>query len=73
MRDVLETCPVEKRPALSKMAARVVDPANKSGRASKPAAIRLKCLECCAWQAAEVRRRQIRNCALWGLGGQVDE
>jgi hypothetical protein len=73
-RDVLETCPTEKRAGLAKMAARVADPDTKSGRPSKPAAIRLKCLECCAWQANEVRNCQIFNCALWGLGGQkVDD
>jgi len=64
-RNVLETCP-EDRVALH---------ASKRDRLEKApntrsVAIRLKCLECCAWQPAEVRNCQIVNCALWGLGGQ---
>lgn len=62
-RNVLETCPESSRSVYRGMAGRI-------GR-SKKAAIRLKCLECCAWQAAEVKRCQIVNCALWGLGGQA--
>lgn len=72
MRDVLETCPAEKRERYAKRAAQVVDPDTKSGRPSKPSAIRLKCLECCCWQEAEVRNCKIYNCALWGLGGQAE-
>ena len=43
-----------------------------SGR-SRKWAIRLKCLDCCCWQAAEVRRCHIDDCALWPyrLGGKV--
>ena len=29
------------------------------------AIVRLKCLECCAWNAAEVSKCEIRSCALW--------
>lgn len=64
MRDVLETCPPELRERHASKAANVHQ---------RSKAIRLKCLECCAWQEAEVRNCQIRNCALWGLGGQKKE
>jgi len=71
-RDILSGCPPSFRGVLEKMAAKVTHPTGKSGRASKPAAIRIKCLECCNWQPSEVRRCQIRDCALWGLGGQAE-
>lgn len=29
-------------------------------------AIRLKCLDCCCWNAAEVRRCPVEECPLWG-------
>lgn len=34
-------------------------------RISRSKAIRLKCLDCCAGQAAEVRRCPATNCSLW--------
>lgn len=34
-------------------------------RVSRSKAIRLKCLDCCADQAAEVRRCPATNCPLW--------
>lgn len=34
-------------------------------RITRAKAIRLKCLECCCGQAAEVRRCHIESCALW--------
>lgn len=34
-------------------------------RVSRSKAIRLKCLDCCAGQAAEVRRCPVTNCSLW--------
>ena len=34
-------------------------------RLSRSKAIRLKCLDCCAGQSAEVRRCPATNCALW--------
>lgn len=61
-RDLLASCPADRRDRWRSTALRV-------GK-SKKAAIRIKCLECCCWQEAEVRRCQIRDCALWGLGGQ---
>ena len=67
MRDVLATCPTDQREKHVKRAGLV-----HAGR-SKVAAIRLKCLECCAWQASEARRCQIKDCALWGLGGQREK
>lgn len=56
--DPLGTCPPERRRNYEKMAARAT-----SG--SFPAILRLKCLECCAWDASEVGRCEIRGCALW--------
>lgn len=35
-------------------------------------AIRLKCLECCAWQPGEVRLCTIPTCALYPYRGVVD-
>lgn len=61
-RDLLATCPQASRDRWKSTALR-------AGK-SRKAAIRLKCLECCAWQMAEVARCQIRDCALWGWGGQ---
>lgn len=61
-RDVLSTCPPGRRKRFERMAARI--------EKSRKVAIRLKCLECCAWQTVEVSRCQIRDCALWGFGGQ---
>ena len=34
-------------------------------RITRAKAIRLKCLDCCCGQAAEVRRCHIESCALW--------
>ena len=34
-------------------------------RISRSKAIRLKCLDCCAGQSAEVRRCPATNCPLW--------
>lgn len=34
-------------------------------RVGRSKAIRLKCLDCCADQAAEVRRCPAENCPLW--------
>lgn len=68
-RDVLATCPSERRERYERRAQLASGPA-RGGRLR--AAIRLKCLECCAWNEAEVRRCEIKSCALWGLGGQAD-
>ena len=35
------------------------------GRITRGKAIRQKCLDCCCGNSAEVRRCQIRKCALW--------
>lgn len=64
MRNVLATCPENQRERHKKRAAAVVS------KRSKAAAIRLKCLECCAWQMVEARNCEIRDCALWGIGWQ---
>ena len=34
-------------------------------RINRSKAIRLKCLDCCAGQAAEVRKCPVTNCPLW--------
>ena len=34
-------------------------------RVSRSKAIRLKCLDCCAGQSAEVRKCPAENCPLW--------
>lgn len=34
-------------------------------RVSRSKAIRLKCLDCCAGQAAEVRKCPVAGCPLW--------
>ncbi len=59
---ILATCPPEKRDSFLSVARRV-----ENGPRSRQAAIRIKCLECCAWQIAEVTNCQIDGCALWGL------
>ncbi len=61
MRDVLATCPEDLKPRHEGKVKMIHQ---------KAKAIRLKCLECCAWQEAEVRACKIVDCALWGLGGQ---
>lgn len=54
----LETCPEAKR-------ARFRNGAEKAARGSRANAIKLKCLDCCCWNYAEVRRCEIRGCPLW--------
>lgn len=70
-RDVLASCPPESRDRWKSTALRV-------GK-SRKAAIRIKCLECCCWQQAEVRAarfgavhcgdsadRRLRAASRWG-------
>lgn len=57
--DALSTCPTERRKRYRRLAERA--------RRQRAAAIQLKCLDCCAWQAREVRRCAIRDCALWSF------
>lgn len=66
-RDILGTCPPDRRHRYEKRALRVSDGERNP---SYKTAIRLKCLECCCWQPVEVSRCQMADCALWGLGGQ---
>ena len=44
-------------------------------RVSRSKAIRLKCLDCCADQAAEVRKCPAVNCPLWRfrMGREIKE
>jgi len=56
--DPLATCPSSLREKYAPMAER-------ARRGSLTAAVRLKCLECCAWSTAEVDRCEISSCALW--------
>ena len=35
------------------------------------AAIKLKCLGCCAWEYAEAKQCQISTCALWALNRRI--
>ena len=56
--DPLDTCPPDKRSRYEKAA-------KLAANGSLAAICRLKCLECVAWQASEVRRCEIRGCALW--------
>lgn len=58
-RDALATCPTERR-------GRYAAAAGRADR-QRAEAIKLKCLDCCCWQEAEVRRCDIRDCALWPL------
>lgn len=67
-RDLLATCPQDRRDRWRSTADRA-----ENGPSRRSSAIRLKCLECCNFQEAEVRRCQITSCALWGLGGQGTE
>lgn len=60
--EILATCPPAKRDSFVTTARRVVN-----GPRQRQAAIRIKCLECCCWQKAEVTRCEIRGCALWAL------
>jgi len=57
--DPLGTCPPGRRSYYEKMATRATE-------GSLRACIKLKCLECCAWYLAEVRKCEIHECALWG-------
>lgn len=56
--DPLATCPPAQRGKYEKVALRAAN-------GSLAAAARLKCLECVAWQPAEVRKCEIRSCPLW--------
>ncbi len=40
-------------------------------RTSYRAAVELKCLECCSWQRAEVKRCDITGCPLWALSCRI--
>lgn len=57
--EILRDCPDHLKDRFRKQAAVV-----SMGKQRAPA-IKLKCLECCAWQIAEVHRCEIRGCALW--------
>jgi len=54
---LLETCPSVARWSYAVRAEKVA-------KGSQAEAIRLKCAECCCWNAAEVERCQIVGCAL---------
>ena len=56
--DPLGTCPPSKRWKYEKTA-------KFAATGSLAAILRLKCLECVAWQQSEVQRCEIRGCALW--------
>lgn len=56
-RDPLSTCPAQKRSRYRRSAER--------SRRERGEAIRLKCLDCCAWDTREVKRCEIRDCPLW--------
>jgi hypothetical protein len=57
---LLATCAPEDRHKFEETARRAL-----YGPASRKWAMRLKCLECTAWQIAEVARCEIKGCALW--------
>ena len=59
--DPLETCPTDLRHRYEGMA--------KRAPRELAVAVRLKCLECAAWQPAEVPRCEITGCALWARRG----
>jgi len=56
--DPLGTCTPEQQAKYEKVALR-------AAAGSLPAMVRLKCLECCCWNSAEVKRCEITRCALW--------
>jgi len=56
--ETLSTCPEELRAEYYNFAVRAVVLCHRQ------AAMRLKCLECCAWQRAEVTRCELTGCAL---------
>ena len=56
--DPLETCPPDKRRRYEKTA-------KLAANGSLAAIVKLKCLECMCWEHAEVKRCEIRGCALW--------
>jgi len=64
-RNVLSTCPEDLKPRHESKAQKL-----REAPKTRSVAIRVKCLECCAWQESEVRNCQLFDCALWGLGGQ---
>ena len=53
----LSTCPDDQKVRFLKTAQRATT--------SKTAGIKLKCLDCVAWQPEEVRRCHIEDCTLW--------
>ena len=53
-------------PAPKKAQARFGTTAHRAHRGPM-AAIKLKCLECCAWEYSEAKRCEIRTCPLWAL------
>lgn len=63
--DPLATCPP---PLRSTYAAS----AKSAGEGSRKAILRLKCLECCCWDEAEVDRCEITSCALWYFIGREE-
>lgn len=38
---------------------------------SAQAAIKLKCLDCVCWDAAEAKACEIRTCALWAVSSKI--
>ena len=61
---ILSTCPKAKR-------ARYRRRAERAAAGSYPAAVQLKCLECCAWDFGEAKRCEITSCALWPLRARI--
>ena len=47
--------------------------AERARNGSPPAMIRLKCLECCCWNSAEVKRCSVKGCALWARAHREEE
>ena len=59
--DPLFHCPEALRPRFAARAAKV------QAGTSLRAAIDLRCLDCCCWQPAEVKRCEINACSLWAI------
>ena len=56
--------------APEKAKARYAKTASRAHRQSMPA-IKLKCIECCAYKHNEAKKCEIRTCALWALNRRI--
>ena len=68
IRDLMRSASPEHKKRYEPLVRRVVAAGKK---ASYRDSVRVHCLECCAWQHAEVKRCEIAHCALYGKRTQI--